>query len=676
MSPLEPTRLFICYARHDDAHRRDLELHLSPLRRQGLVQIWSENYLAPGEERRPEIERRLRDAQMILLLVTSRFFGSDSCWNHQMPIALERHTDQAATVFPVIVQPCDWRSAPFAQLKPLPLGGRPVTKWNDQNAAWNDVVSRIRQKVEVLLGIADEKPATPCFLFTFAPNRKGNHAYSRDLAEEEIGIRKALAESEDAGRCEILPVEHDIDPERMIDLFQNPRYINRIAIFHLGGHADSAAPLLEPRTNGATGLADFLGRQRALQLVFLNGCAVASQVDKLLASGVPAVIATSHAIDDSVAQELSTRFYRGLAAGKTLQQAFEASVEKVQASKESPREAYHASLITATNTDLPWPWKLSRSSENPAQWALPTLGKPVSPATRPDPLLLISLPSLCDRALQEARLQTALLKHRRRRPERPLVMLIHGHFREAHERFVDRLQVDLLPSLLKLDPETRPIQRKGPRFFTDPRVGDLEHRCRMLWREVADMVCDNADADREDIFTSITEEHSPVLVELAVNVNNQNPVPETKLMVAWLKELAELKNFSQDCPVVFVLRFSWNDEAEVAPTLAFWRKSAARRVTGLIDVLMNLANAPLGDRLTLIRLPVLESISEADVLSWIEEHVGPVLRDIRDQDSTVLKEDLRERTEKLFEGGGRLPMEKVGRALRRQLQECLGEGGF
>lgn len=44
------TRVFISYSHDDEIYRVELEKHLALLRRQGLVDIWSDHCIRPGEE--------------------------------------------------------------------------------------------------------------------------------------------------------------------------------------------------------------------------------------------------------------------------------------------------------------------------------------------------------------------------------------------------------------------------------------------------------------------------------------------------------------------------------------------------------------------------------------------------------------------------------------------------
>ncbi|MEO7243432.1 MAG: CHAT domain-containing protein [Variovorax sp.] len=100
---------------------------------------------------------------------------------------------------------------------------------------------------------------------------------------------------------------------------------DRLVIFHYGGHADGEQLQFEGGSGGREGLARMLGQQSSLKLVFLNGCASQGHVKLLLDAGVPAVVATSVPIGDQKAQEFATAFYKALADGRSIPDAFETS---------------------------------------------------------------------------------------------------------------------------------------------------------------------------------------------------------------------------------------------------------------------------------------------------------------------------------------------------------------
>lgn len=45
----------------------------------------------------------------------------------------------------VVVEPCDWKNSPFAQLKVLPKDGKAIPEWTNENVAYVNVVEELRR---------------------------------------------------------------------------------------------------------------------------------------------------------------------------------------------------------------------------------------------------------------------------------------------------------------------------------------------------------------------------------------------------------------------------------------------------------------------------------------------------------------------------------------------------
>lgn len=143
-----PLKVFISYSHADSEFRRTLETHLSGLRRTGAIQTWHDRKIEPGSGWKGEIDERLNDADIIILMLSADFVESDYCHDVEMTRAMERHTSGSATVVPVIIRPFDFTSMPFAELQFLPTRGLPVTKWNDRDEAFKDIAEGIRKVVD------------------------------------------------------------------------------------------------------------------------------------------------------------------------------------------------------------------------------------------------------------------------------------------------------------------------------------------------------------------------------------------------------------------------------------------------------------------------------------------------------------------------------------------------
>lgn len=147
----DPIRLFISYSHRDEPSRERLEVHLKLLERQEKLAPWNDRKLSPGDEWGERIDRNLEAADIIILLVSADFMASRYCYEVEGRRALERHRAGDAVVIPVIVNDCDWRTAPFGGLAALPKDGIPVFLWGNPESAWADVARGLRRAVEELI---------------------------------------------------------------------------------------------------------------------------------------------------------------------------------------------------------------------------------------------------------------------------------------------------------------------------------------------------------------------------------------------------------------------------------------------------------------------------------------------------------------------------------------------
>ena len=94
--------LFFSYSHKDEALRDQLETHLSMLQRQGFIEAWHDRRIPVGAPLDDIIDAQLEGADIVLLLVSSDFLGSDYCYAREMQRALERHRQGICVVVPVI----------------------------------------------------------------------------------------------------------------------------------------------------------------------------------------------------------------------------------------------------------------------------------------------------------------------------------------------------------------------------------------------------------------------------------------------------------------------------------------------------------------------------------------------------------------------------------------------
>jgi len=139
-----PIKLFYSYSHRDEMFRVQLEKHFSLLHRQGVINDWSDRKITGGNDWVKAIDSHLADADIVLLLVSADFIASEYCYDIELTRAMERHERGEARVIPVILRPCDWQAAPFGNLQALPVEGKALTLWTNQDEGLADIVRGIR----------------------------------------------------------------------------------------------------------------------------------------------------------------------------------------------------------------------------------------------------------------------------------------------------------------------------------------------------------------------------------------------------------------------------------------------------------------------------------------------------------------------------------------------------
>ena len=142
--------VFFSYSHKDEEYRDLLEIHLSALKRQGIIGTWHDRRIVAGDDFGNEISEHLESDQIILLLVSPYFIASNYCYDIEMKRAMERHKNGEAKVIPVIIHPCDWHGTPFGKLLVTPTDGKPISKFPNPHDGYLEVTKAVRKAAEEL----------------------------------------------------------------------------------------------------------------------------------------------------------------------------------------------------------------------------------------------------------------------------------------------------------------------------------------------------------------------------------------------------------------------------------------------------------------------------------------------------------------------------------------------
>lgn len=167
-------KLFISYAHEDETYRAALEKYLIVLKLQGVIEHWDDRKITPGDKWEGEINTNLEAAQVIVLLVSVDFIGSEYIRTKEMRRAMERYAAAEAVVVPVLVRTTpEWTNVlglGTLQVLPTKPGAVPeevvpIKKWGDEDEAWTCVVTGLRRTIEKFRQATEARPlaaaATP-----------------------------------------------------------------------------------------------------------------------------------------------------------------------------------------------------------------------------------------------------------------------------------------------------------------------------------------------------------------------------------------------------------------------------------------------------------------------------------------------------------------------------------
>ncbi len=162
-------KAFISYSHKDEDNLKLLHRHLAQLKRDNLIDAWTDEKILAGDNLNNEISSSLNNAQLFIALLSPDYISSSYCYEEEFKTAQAMQGLGKLTIVPVVLEPCDWKNTPFSQYKALPKDGRPVSDWSNENNAMLDVIQNIRKLVS---GFSEEPVSSTKKSFSLPTNYK------------------------------------------------------------------------------------------------------------------------------------------------------------------------------------------------------------------------------------------------------------------------------------------------------------------------------------------------------------------------------------------------------------------------------------------------------------------------------------------------------------------------
>ena len=132
-------RVVISYDRKERDELHKLLLHLGQMVRSKKIDIFYDNDLTPGKLFRPELEKKFKNADIIISLISPLWANSDFILENELPIALKRSEEAKFRHIPLLIKPTNYKEVKIEnyELKEDELKKYNFVKYNRMISASN-----------------------------------------------------------------------------------------------------------------------------------------------------------------------------------------------------------------------------------------------------------------------------------------------------------------------------------------------------------------------------------------------------------------------------------------------------------------------------------------------------------------------------------------------------------
>jgi nucleoside-triphosphatase THEP1 len=144
---MKKLNVFISYSHLDKDKINEFKKHVSLLQTNGLIEIWYDRKIVPGQELQNKITGNLKSSDIVCLFISANFLSSAACQDEK-EVALELNKIKGVAVIPIILSKCGWLDDErLSSLLALPTDGKAIEEHDKQNSAWNCVYEGLKAVV-------------------------------------------------------------------------------------------------------------------------------------------------------------------------------------------------------------------------------------------------------------------------------------------------------------------------------------------------------------------------------------------------------------------------------------------------------------------------------------------------------------------------------------------------
>lgn len=137
--------LFISYSHIDEQYFEEFKKHLITLKRNNVIQDYDDLKIMTGDVVDNEIMKMLEKADIIAFLISIDFLNSTYCYEIELKYALSKLKNGEIKILPIVIRQCKWQDSIFKEYLSATKNGNPVSKYDDHDDAWCEVVDNIKR---------------------------------------------------------------------------------------------------------------------------------------------------------------------------------------------------------------------------------------------------------------------------------------------------------------------------------------------------------------------------------------------------------------------------------------------------------------------------------------------------------------------------------------------------
>lgn len=143
---LHRDQIFFCYARRDAEYLNEFTNIISPLLRNGSIDVWFDGKIKPSVQWRSEIDKALSRTSCAILFVSPNFLSSKFVMEEELPYLLEKAKQNEVSVSWILLGPCLYEETDIPTFQALHDVSQPLDDMEPpkRRAVWTDIGRQVK----------------------------------------------------------------------------------------------------------------------------------------------------------------------------------------------------------------------------------------------------------------------------------------------------------------------------------------------------------------------------------------------------------------------------------------------------------------------------------------------------------------------------------------------------